>query len=235
MKINHKSNLKNKFYRLFLILKLLEIGLLVVQKHVISQLLRQSIILLIITSIVLSSCVTFHSPDFYNVKNNNYLANPVCVHLDFYTDELGIIDTTTAPKKLNSIDLYKYQSTLKKYNINTDCDKPIASYEVWIGDRTEHATIKGVLPFITLLTLGIVPTFLNIKSQITLLKNDKVVTQNNLNEDKAVWIGFVFKQTSDDAKLKEAYDASAMFAMVNREICEMIVADLTKQNKDLKP
>lgn len=107
--------------------------------------------------------------------------NPVCLKLDFKSEELGLINDPQELKHMGSDRQLSLTASFAYYNISIDCKDPLASFTVVNQTRLKNQWAKIPWAIISFGTLGIIPYYSNDEDTFILIENEKEIGKVDYN------------------------------------------------------
>lgn len=163
-------------------------------------------------TVILDNEAVLHPP----VPDSARLVEPVCIKLKYETDSIDMFNNPEGIKEMSELHPLKYSNKLSYYNINLNCDKPVAELTVRVSNLTRNWWARGVWAFGSVVTLGIIPFYVKSVGKISALEGDRVIAESDFEEKRLSSIFAIPKWVMDNNRTMDQYKSETQQATVTR-------------------
>lgn len=143
--------------------------------------------------------------------------NPVCIKLNFKTDNIGFFNEKEGLKPMEELQLLRSSVGLAYYNIIQNCTAPVSEYTVVISSQTRNWWARSLWAATSFLTLGVVPFYVNETGVVSIVdRNGKVIVESTYQEKRLTSIFALPKWFIDFNKSAKQYSVAPDIATINR-------------------
>lgn len=178
------------------------------------------------TTIILNNDAVMKPP----VPDDLPLSSPVCVKLNYETDNLDFFNDPEGVKKMHRTTELKYSTGLFYYNIVTKCDSPIAEHTVRLSMTTRNWWARMIWATSSYLTLGVIPFYVKETGKISVLQNGKVIAESEFEEQRLTSILAFPKWVMDTNRSIDIYSVDAQSATVVRKEAVVLIKAIEAQS-----
>lgn len=193
--------------------------------------------LLVLLPMILSGCagVVLNNEATLYPEDPNPLVfkDPVCIHVDFKTDNIGFWNETGGLKEMPSEDQTMITVGLPYYNISIKCVTPVASFTVISRSKTRNWWARTPWLAATYLSIGIVPFYINEVREIEIKENDRSMATINYEEKKVVSILAAPKYAIDLYRSVKVYQLHTFSATTTRRFVIAIREAINNKEKNV--
>jgi hypothetical protein len=159
------------------------------------------------------------------------LTAPVCVKLKYQTDSIDMFNNPEGIKEMSELHQLKYSNKLSYYNINLNCDNPVAELTVRVSNLTRNWWARGVWAFGTAVTLGIIPFYVKSTGKISILEGDRILAESDFEEKRLTSIFAIPKWIMDNNRTMDQYKSEVQQATVTRKEALLLRSALEQMGK----
>ncbi len=177
-------------------------------------------------AIFASGCVTFN--EVRGAKNDSQ--EMICADITFNQIVDNLFTEGTQVTELDSLSRLKILQVLSNLNISTKCETNKLKFEVKIHRRLSkaYAGLLGGWSVISMISLGIIPTYSSFDTEISIAQNGEQINQLNFHFRAAIWLPFIMKNVSDDVYSFKNYKIDSRAAVIGIEIEKLIRTSISE-------
>lgn len=190
-------------------------------------------VLISIICILISGCATviLDNEDTLKTPQPDSLRfdNPICVKLDFKTDNIGFFNEAEGIKEMSDLQMAKVSTGLSYYNIIQNCKDPIAKFTILFSSKTRNWWARSIWASLSFFTLGVIPFYVTAVGTISIVENGNVVAQADYEEKRLTSILAIPKWVYDNHRSVGQYQADIQKATVARREAFLIKAAISNR------
>lgn len=160
--------------------------------------------------------------------------NPICLKLIFKREDIGFFNEQAELLEMNPQEVIRRTLGLPYYNILVKCENPLATYTVVYRSKTRNWWAKSPWVVLSMVTLGIIPAYLNDIGTISVYSEGNLLVESELSKKKIISLFMFPKWIADNSKTVELYKLNTDLATKARELAKVLkeaIENKALQNK----